>query len=445
MRPVMIVAGTRPEVIKLAPVIEWLERFRVDYLFVWSGQHYDYELSRVFFEEFRLPDPDEDLHTGSGTHTEQTTKIMLGLEKLIRKHSPAVVVAEGDTNTVIAASLTSLKCLIPFAHVEAGLRSWNMSMPEEVNRKVADAIATIHFAPTKLAMINLLFEGVSPNGIYLTGNTIVDVIYKHENLMRKRGEVLLSELGLNKSSFILATVHRAENTDNPRRLRSIMKALKRLSQRYDVVLPIHPRTKRRVTELGLMKCLQDVKTTEPLGYFEFLGLLENCSTVITDSGGVQEEAFTLKIPMVTIRYNTERPETTLYGLNKLAGAETELIVKLVLQQMDYTRKARILNFENPLGDGHASGRIARLLKEAAENEVKIEEPDLRNTPIVTYALLNSKPKAGNTIEPIIGFMKSGEPDPLMRGYWKLLVRIRKKIDGTHQSRTKHDIFDRISA
>ena len=172
-KPLLIVAGTRPELIKLAPVFKWLEKFNVEYIFAWSGQHYDYELSKIFFEQLRIPDPKENLDVRSGTHAEQTAKVMVGLEKLIEKYSPSILVAEGDTNTVVATSLTALKCMVPFAHVEAGLRSWNMCMPEEINRKIADAIATLHFAPTELAAMNLLFEGIFPQHIHVTGNTIV--------------------------------------------------------------------------------------------------------------------------------------------------------------------------------------------------------------------------------------------------------------------------------
>jgi UDP-N-acetylglucosamine 2-epimerase (non-hydrolysing) len=425
MKPVMIVAGTRPEIIKLASVIESLEKLNIDYLFIWTGQHYDYELSKVFFEQFKLPEPDEVLQVGSGTHAEQTAKIMLGLEKLIKKHSPAIVTAEGDTNTVVATALTSLKCLVPFAHVEAGLRSWNMAMPEEVNRKIADTVATVHFAPTKLSLINLLFEGICPKNIYLTGNTIVDILCKYKNLVKEKGEAFLSEVGLDKNNYILVTLHRAENTDNPQRLGNILKALKYLSQQYNIIFPAHPRTKNRIMELGLAKYLQKVRIIKPLGYFEFLSLLANCKTVLTDSGGVQEEAFILKVPTVTLRYNTERPETTMYGLNKLAGADTELIVRLTLQQIGYAEKMRALDIKNPFGDGHAGERIARILKEFSEKEIAIEEPDLRETPVVTYALLDDRAGIDSIFEPIVGFNENGEPCIQAKDYWKLLAKVRR--------------------
>ena len=430
MRPIMIVAGTRPEVIKLAPVLKWLERSDTEYVLVWSGQHYDYELSKIFFEQLGVPEPDEDLDVGSGSHAEQTARIMIKLEKSIKRRSPAIVVAQGDTNTVAAVSLTALKCRVPFAHVEAGLRSWNMLMPEEINRKIADAIATMHFAPTELAAINLLFEGISPRGVHLTGNTIVDMVYEYADLAKKRGEELLSELGLEKYGYILTTVHRAENTDDHRRLEGIVMALRKLSQHYNILFPVHPRTERRLKELGLTRHLERVKIMRPLGYFEFLGLLAYARTVLTDSGGVQEEAFTLKVPSVVLRYNTERPETTMYGLCKLAGAETDRIVKLALEQADYWEKARSLSFENPLGDGRSGERIAALLRRAVEEGISIREPDLRDAPAVTYVLLESLDGGESRerfIEPIVGFAEDGSPRLPSAGYYRLLARVARSL------------------
>jgi UDP-N-acetylglucosamine 2-epimerase (non-hydrolysing) len=426
--PLLIVAGTRPEIIKLAPVMEWLDRLGVEYVFVWSGQHYDYELSKIFFEELQTPNPHVNLNIGGGSHAEQTAKIMMALEEQIKKIKPSIIVAEGDTNTVVASSLTSLKCQTPFSHVEAGLRSWNITMPEEVNRKVADSIATIHFAPTRLAVINLLFEGIPQKNVYLTGNTIVDMVNKYKSLIMEKSETLLSEYGLNKDDYILVTLHRAENTDSLQRLGNILKAIAELSQKHKVIFPIHPRTKNKVIKLGLTKHLQRVKTIEPLGYVEFLSLLANCRVVLTDSGGVQEEAFILKVPTVTLRYNTERPETTIHGLNKLAGADTELIVKLTLHQINYAKKVKSLVIENPLGDGCAGERIAKILRELSEKGIALEEPDLRETPIITYALLENGASSKEIFEAIIGFNKNGEPCSSSRDYWRLLARIRNSYD-----------------
>ncbi|MCX8162860.1 MAG: UDP-N-acetylglucosamine 2-epimerase (non-hydrolyzing) [Candidatus Bathyarchaeota archaeon] len=437
MKPVMVVAGTRPEVIKLAPVIEWLKRLNVDYVFIWSGQHYDYLLSGVFFEEFGLSEPDVDLRVGSGSHAEQTASIMLGLERVIRDYSPSIIVAEGDTNTVLASALVAAKCLTPFAHIEAGLRSWSMVMPEEVNRRVADAIASLHFAPTKLAAINLLFEGVSSRSIRLTGNTIVDVIHKFTDKIRDLDDSVLSRYSLERYSFIFVTLHRAENTDNPERLESILKALDELSQFYPVVFPAHPRTRSAIAKFDLSDYLSRVRLMDPLGYLEFLALLINCRVVLTDSGSIQEEAFTLKIPTVTLRYNTERPETTLYGINVLAGAEKDRIIKSVLMQVERYEEIRRLRFENPLGDGQAGKRIAHLLSDAIEAGLTIEEPDLRETPVIEYWLLSEKENFKKSLFDLLAaFDEDGKPALLGENASRLLVRIKGRFDDKDSSDSK---------
>jgi UDP-N-acetylglucosamine 2-epimerase (non-hydrolysing) len=437
MKPIMVIAGTRPEIIKLAPVLKWLESLGIEYIFVWSGQHYDYELSKIFFEELKIPSPNKNLNVKSGTHAEQTAKIMIRLERLIKKYSPSVVVSEGDTNTVVASSLVALKCLVPFAHVEAGLRSWNMCMPEEVNRKIADSIATLHFAPTELAAINLLFEGISPRCIHITGNTIVDVVGEYKNLARTRGEELISRLGLDRYDYILVTVHRAENTDNPQRLASIVMALKELSQHYNILFPIHPRTKKRLNELGLLQYLQNVKMVKPMGYLEFLGALIYARTVLTDSGGVQEEAFTLKIPTVVLRYNTERPETTMFHISVLAGADKDKIVKLALMQAERVEEVRSLNFENPLGDGFAGKRIAKILKKATEDKLVIEEPDLREMPVVEYRLLGKdNMKDSSSFDLLVAFDENGRPMLPKRSVSSFIARVRGRFNDKNPFNSK---------
>mgnify|MGYP000004365755 CR=1 FL=1 len=429
MKPIMIVAGTRPELIKLAPLFKWFERLGVAHVFVWSGQHYDYELNRIFFEQLGIPDPDNNLDVRSETHAKQTAKVIIGLEKLIKEYSPSIIISEGDTNTVVASSLAALKCLVPFAHVEAGLRSWNMRMPEEVNRKIADTVATLHFAPTDLAAVNLLFEGTSPQCVHVTGNTIVDMINEYGGLARKKGEELLSELGFNKYQYILATVHRAENTENPQRLRSIVMALEELSQYYDVVFPMHPHAEKRLMELGLIRHLQHVRIVKPMGYLEFLGVLAHARVALTDSGGVQEEAFTLKVPAVTLRYNTERPETTMFHINVLAGADKDRIVKLALMQAERAEEIRRLSFENPLGDGSAGKRIARIVKEAVENDLAINEPDLRETPLIEYRLLDEDGiKKLPIFDLLVAFYGDGRPALTKRNTLRYLARVMGRFN-----------------
>lgn len=405
----LLIAGTRPEVIKLAPVMEALDRLGVDYLFVWSGQHYDYELSGIFFEQLGVRKPDVDLGVGSGTHAQQTASIMLRLEEVVTRRAPSAVVAQGDTNTVLAAALTSAKMRIPFAHVEAGLRSWDMTMPEEVNRKVADAVAVLHFAPTELAAVNLLFEGASRSGIHLTGNTVVDILRRHAHTADKAGETLLSQLGLERSQYVLATIHRAENTDSPKRLAEILAALHDLSREHRVVFSIHPRTRKAIAAYSLQGLLEDITLLPPLGYFEFIGLLMHARVVVTDSGGVQEEAFTLKVPTVTVRYSTERPETTMYGINRLAGPERDRIVRLAKIQAEAYEAVQSLAFQNPLGDGRAGERIAQVLKQRLEEGLEIREPDLREAPVVRYRLAEMGEPNTEIMDTLAEFNENGIP------------------------------------
>jgi len=404
-RPIMLVAGTRPEAIKFAPVLWSLDKLGVGYVFVWSGQHYDYELSRVFFEQLGLPEPGMNLDVRSGSHAEQTAKVMVGVERAVEKFGPSVVVAQGDTNTTLATALASVKRLISFAHVEAGLRSWDRTMPEEINRIVADAVAELHFAPTELAAVNLMHEGVPLRKIHITGNTIVDVVYRYREYAAKESDELLNELGPEPQSYILVTVHRQENTDDPRRLGNIVKALIELSNYHTIVFPIHPRTMNKLQVHGLWDRLalqKNIRLLKPLGYFQFLGLLMRSLIVLTDSGGVQEEACTLKIPTLTLRYNTERPETVLVGINRVIGVEAQKVVDEALKTINL-RNDIIRNVEgmqNPLGDGRAGERIAKILSEAADRGLHMESIDSCEDPYITYAMLGVSDYSINSGKPL---------------------------------------------
>jgi len=402
----MIVAGTRPEAIKLAPVFWWLDKLGVDYVFVWSGQHYDYEMSKVFFEQLKLPEPVVDLDVRSGTHAEQTAKIMVGLEKVMDMYRPAVVVAQGDTNTVVATALTAAKKFVPFAHVEAGLRSWDRTMPEEINRVIADAIAQLCFAPTALAAINLMHEGVQLSRIHITGNTIVDVVHRYRDIATEEREETLKELGLQPYSYVLVTIHRQENTDNTERLQNLVKSLAKISRRIPVLFPAHPRTVNKLRDLGLLESLREVRMLKPLDYFRFLGLLRYASLVLTDSGGVQEEACILKVPTLTLRYNTERPETVLAGINKLVGTEEEKIVTATLDTLE--RRDEIVkharNCEDFLGRGDAGEKIAKIL---ANVDVEVPTADTRTDPYITYAILNIPPSNCDNCELIAIYGNAG--------------------------------------
>jgi UDP-N-acetylglucosamine 2-epimerase (non-hydrolysing) len=424
----MIVAGTRPEVIKLAPVIWSLEKLGVNYIFVWSGQHYDYELSWVFFEQLGLPKPHVNLNVGSSSHSEQTAKVMVGVEGVIRDLKPSVVVALGDTNTTLGATLASAKTLTPFAHVEAGLRSWDRTMPEEVNRVVADALAELNFAPTWLAAVNLMHSGVPLRKIYVTGNTIVDVVYRYKGLTTEWGEKLLMKYGLESNNYALVTVHRQENTDNQWRLENIVKALIELSKYIPVVFPAHPRTTRRLEAIGLLESLKKhVKLLNPLGYFEFLGLLSKSAIVLTDSGGVQEEACILGIPTLTLRYNTERPETVLIGTNVVVGVEPEKVVPVALDMIE--RRSEIAKKKgcgNLIGDGTAGEKISEILKEF--KDATIETRDTREDPYIMHVLTDTSEIAKKLSvkgEIIAMYDEHGFPTIDINSARKIVIRVAK--------------------
>ena len=394
MAPIMVVAGTRPEAIKLSPLIQSLQKLGVDTILAWSGQHYDYELSEVFFKQLDLPKPDVNLHVGRGSHAEQTGKAMIRLEKTIAQYKPSLVVAEGDTNTVVTVALTAMKTRVPFAHLEAGLRSYDRTMPEEINRIVADALSELLFAPTKLAFTNLTHEGIPLRKIHLTGNTVVDVVIKHKDTASRTGIELLKKLETSSCEYLLLTLHRQENTDSLCRLSNIVKALLQLSKKHKIVFPMHPRTKERLQTAGMYETLKRKKNLiliPPQGYFEFLGLLMHSLVVLTDSGGVQEEALTLGVPTVTLRYNTERPETVLYGINVVAGTEPKSVCTLTERQIQKSAQLRnsVKERLNPFGGGNAGQKAATAIKNAVEAGIEVEASDTRHDPYIVYALVNS--------------------------------------------------------
>ena len=353
---ISLILGTRPEIIKMSPVIRECEKKGLDYFILHTGQHYSYEMDRIFFEELELPQPKYNLDIGSGTHAEQTGKIMIGVEKILMKEKPDVVLVQGDTNTVLAGALAATKLHIKVGHVEAGLRSYDRRMPEEINRVLTDHISDYLFAPTEKAKQNLLREGIDENKIFVTGNTIVDAVYQNLEIAKRKVNVL-KDLGLKPKEYFLVTAHRQENVDVKERLKGILKGLELIHEEFSmpVVFPIHPRTQRRIKEFGLS--LNGVEVISPLGFLEFLQLEANARLVLTDSGGVQEETCILGVPCVTLRDNTERPETLEVGSNILAGTKPERILQSVKTILN-----RENSWRNPFGDGKAGERIIEVLE-----------------------------------------------------------------------------------
>lgn len=364
----LLVASTRPEVIKLSPVMRALEKHGLDYLFITTGQHYDYALFQGFIRDLGLREPDCNIRVGSGSQAYQTSHAMVELEKLMIKEKPSVVIVEGDTNSVLSSALAAVKLRIPVAHVEAGLRSHDKNMPEEVNRIIADHCSELLFAPTEQAGLNLINEGIMPEKIFIVGNTIVDATLQNLEVARKKAERKLDD------EYLVLTLHRAENVDDKERLREIIEAVDSLGER--VVFPAHPRTVKRLQSLGLGK-MGNIDIIEPLGYLEFLMLLSNAKAVLTDSGGIQEEAVVLKVPCFTLRTTTERPESVEAGGNIIVGVRKEEIIARVAGALrDKKRIEKMTEAKNPFGDGKAGKRIVGILLDKYEkDELSIPTPD----------------------------------------------------------------------
>lgn len=353
---ISIILGTRPEIIKMSPVVRACERLGLDYFVLHTGQHYSYNMDRVFFEQLELPEAKYNLDVGSGSHAEQTGKMLIGIEKLLHKEEPAVVLVEGDTNTVLAGALAAVKLGIPVGHVEAGLRSYDRRMPEEINRVLADHSSDYLFAPTEKSKQILLGECLAEEKIFVTGNTVVDAVFQNLELCERKRNVL-NNLGLNSGDYVLVTVHRQENVDNEGRFRGIVEGLEKTrGLGFEVVYPVHPRARKRLNDFGLEP--NGVRLVEPLDYLSFLQLERNARLILTDSGGVQEEACILGVPCVTLRDNTERPETLDVGANVLAGTSPSRIVDNAKLMLNHDG-----GWENPFGDGVAGERIVQLLME----------------------------------------------------------------------------------
>ena len=350
-----LVLGTRPEIIKMSPIIRECESLGFNYFILHTGQHCSFNMDQIFFQQLELPNVLYNLDAGSGSHAEQTGKMLVGIEQVLLKEHPDVVLVEGDTNTVLAGALAAAKLGIIVGHVEAGLRSYDRTMPEEINRILADHCSDYLFAPTEKSKKTLLNEGIKEDKIFVTGNTIVDAVYQNLKLCKSRSNIL-EEMKLEKRSYFVSTIHRQENVDDKKRFQGIIEGLERVQNEFDLplVYPIHPRAKKRLKAFNIK--LNGVKPIEPLDYFGFLQLEENARLVLTDSGGVQEETCILKVPCVTLRYNTERPETLEVGSNVLAGTNPHEIVEKVKLML-----CRDKSWENPFGDGKAGQRIVKIL------------------------------------------------------------------------------------
>jgi len=354
---IAIVLGTRPEIIKMSPVIRECRSKKLDYFILHTGQHYSYNLDKVFFEQLDLPQPKYNLGVGSGTHAEETAKMLIGISEVLLQESCDIVLVQGDTNSVLAGALTASKLHIKVGHVEAGLRSYDRQMPEEINRTLTDHCSDYLFAPTDKAKSILLGEGISQDKIFVTGNTIVDAVYQNVEIAKGRGDIL-ADHKLTAGRYCLVTLHRQENVDNRARFASALEGLSMVSAELHmpVVYPIHPRSRKMMNHFNLK--YEGIELIEPIDFLSFLQLEANARVILTDSGGVQEESCILKIPCVTLRDSTERPETIEIGANVLAGTSPQKILTCVQEML-----VRKNNWRNPFGDGKAGKRIVKIIME----------------------------------------------------------------------------------
>lgn len=349
-----MVAGARPNFMKVAPVMRALEG-SVEVQLVHSGQHYDWSMSEAMFEDLSIPDPDINLEVGSGTHSEQTARVMLALEPVLTARRPDAIVVVGDVNSTLAAALTAAKLGIPIAHVEAGLRSRDWSMPEEINRVLTDRLSDWLFTPSSDADANLVAEGIPIERIHLVGNVMIDTLMEHLPRARDRLDALKAGLRVD-GRYALLTLHRPSNVDHRVALARIARAIGELSEQLPVVFPAHPRTVQRLNEWDI-ELAGGVRRTEPLGYLDFLGLMSGAGLVLTDSGGIQEETSALGVPCVTLRDNTERPITCDLGTNRVAGGDPYEIVRVARLALEENETREDI----PLWDGEAGKRVASVL------------------------------------------------------------------------------------
>lgn len=367
----MLVLGARPQIIKSAPVIrEALKRSEIELQLVHTGQHYDYEMSKIFFNELDLPNPLINLGVGSGTHAWQTGRMMIGLEKAMSQLKPDMVLVPGDTNSTLAGALAAVKLQVPVGHVEAGARSYDMRMPEEVNRRLTDHCSRLLFAPTRNCVKNLEKEGLSGDLVSLSGDTMYDALLFH--LPEASQMAVLDRFDLENESYGVVTLHRPENVDDSEKLRNISLALLQLE---DLILffPVHPRTMKMLRFTGLLRRLKRAKhlrLVEPVGYLDMLHLIKHAKIVLTDSGGLQKEAFWLGTPCLTLRDKTEWVETVQLGANVLVGDNQNLIVRKAQEYLtNRDLKAKLEKLPNPFGDGDASKRIIEVLEKFNRSKI----------------------------------------------------------------------------
>ncbi len=361
MKKIISVVGARPNFIKIAPIHKAFLKYqsRIQHLICHTGQHFDRKMSSIFFDELEIPKPDFSLGIGGGSHAEQTARIMMAFEKILLQEKPDLVIVPGDVNSTLAASLTAVKLHIPVAHVEAGLRSFDREMPEEINRILTDEISDLLFVTEKSGMKNLRHEGVPESRIFFTGNVMIDSLVNY--LPKIEQSDILSALGVKKQEYVLSTFHRPSNVDHPERLKKILENMRRLAASFPVIFPIHPRTRTNMKHFGMEGILpENVILLDPIGYIDFLALTKDAALVLTDSGGIQEETTFMGVPCITVRNNTERPVTCDVGTNYLAGQDYTKAVDKAFEILNGNPKKGAIP---ELWDGKTAPRIVKIVAE----------------------------------------------------------------------------------
>jgi UDP-N-acetylglucosamine 2-epimerase (non-hydrolysing) len=362
MLKVIHVVGARPNFMKVAPIVEAMKRREREFspLVVHTGQHYDTEMSDAFLRDLELPQPDIHLEVGSASHAMQTAAVMERFEPVVLREKPDWVLVVGDVNSTLACALVCVKLGVKVAHVEAGLRSRDRTMPEEINRLLTDQISDLLFTPSEDADQNLLAEGIPSKRIRFVGNIMIDSLYKH--LDRARQSQIKEQLGLTDKDYAVLTLHRPSNVDDREAFQRILQALEQISEKAPIIFPVHPRTRKTIAELGLAERIENAKglhLIDPVGYLDFLNLYSSARLVLTDSGGIQEETTVLGIPCLTLRENTERPITVEIGTNKIVGTDPQKILTEAFAVLNGTPNKA--NRIPPLWDGHTADRILEAL------------------------------------------------------------------------------------
>lgn len=359
-RKLLSVVGARPNFIKIAPLDKALstEQKYFTHRICHTGQHFDANMSEIFFTQLGMPEPDYNLGIGGGSHTEQTARIMRGLEEVMNKEIPDMLIVPGDVNSTMAGALTAVKMGIPVAHVESGLRSFDRRMPEEINRVVTDVVSDLLFVSEPSGLKNLKHEGVDEKKIFFVGNIMIDSLVRFLPVIRSSG--IFGNLGVRENDYILVTFHRPSNVDSAEKLAELTGLLNQLSEKKKVIFPIHPRTRKNLEKAGLLKNFSDrIIHTDPIGYIDFLALVDKAALVITDSGGIQEETTFLGVQCLTVRDNTERPVTVEKGTNQLIGTDLGRVYEAAGRVLDGAGKKGNIP---ELWDGHTAERIVEILK-----------------------------------------------------------------------------------